>query len=296
MEKSCRLCPRECGAVRKNAPGFCGCTDRILVASAQLHLWEEPCICKAPGCGAVFFSGCPLRCVFCQNHEISQKACGKEFSVEELSELFLFLQNEKSASCIDLVSPTPFAPEIAKALKTAKENGLHIPAVYNTSGYEKPETLKVLEGLADIYLPDLKYFSADLSRRYSSAPNYFEIAKNALSEMFRQTGAARWENGFLKKGVIVRHLVLPGAWRDSIRLLDFLFDRFGKSGIVLSLMSQYFPAHRAQDFPELNRKLTKLEYQKVVRRAEELGFEYVYTQSPSSADEKYVPDFLWKDL
>ena len=292
--KACRLCPRECGVDRNLRRGFCGAPGKARIAKADLHRWEEPCICASPGSGAVFFSGCQLQCVFCQNFEISSRICGKAFSVEELTDLFLFLQNEKKACNLNLVSPTPYLPSIVPALEQAKARGLSIPVVFNSGGYEKIETLEKLEGLVDIYLPDLKFCRTELSRKYAAAPDYFAVARRAIREMQRQTGKPQWENEALKSGVIVRHLVLPGESRDSLEILNALFEDFGRDGVVLSLMSQYFPTHRAKEFPALSRKITRLEYQKVVRHAETLGFETVYTQGFASASAAYVPDFDWK--
>lgn len=292
--QNCRLCPRECGVDRNLHRGFCGAPSVARIAKADLHLWEEPCICAPPGSGAVFFSGCQLQCVFCQNYEISSRICGKAFSVEELTALFLFLQNEKKACNLNLVSPTPYLPSIVPALEKAKIRGLQIPVVFNSGGYEKKETLEKLMGLVEVYLPDFKFCNPDLSRKYAAAPDYFSVARSAIREMQRQTGNPRWENGALKKGVIVRHLVLPGESRDSLDVLNALFEDFGRDGVILSLMSQYFPTHRAAEFPALSRKITRLEYQKVVRHAENLGFKTIYTQGFASASAEYVPDFDWK--
>ncbi len=295
MFEECRLCPRNCGADRRKAPGVCGCGDSVRIAKAGLHKWEEPCICPEPGSGAVFFSGCGLRCVFCQNYEISQTLCGKVFSEKGLVSLFLSLQNDLHAANVNLVTGTPWLPVLIPALKEAKQSGLRIPVVWNCSGYETVESLRALEGLVDVYLPDLKFCDPALSRAYAAAPDYFAVAREALLEMKRQAGDPVFEKGILLRGVIVRHLVLPGSLADSLAVLDAVAEIFGTSGCVLSLMNQFVPMHRAKEFPALRRRVTTLEYQKAVRRAEEIGFEFLYTQKRGSADEKYVPEFDWKD-
>ncbi len=286
----CRLCPRECRVDRKRTVGFCGVGDKAVVAKAMLHLWEEPCICFGEGSGAVFFSGCQLKCVFCQNHEISCKIKGKAMDHAALSSLFLEL--EKSGACnINLVSPTPHLPTLIPALQMAKEQGLSIPVVYNSGGYEKTETLKLLEGLVDIYLPDYKFFSPDLSKCYAKAENYPAVCQSTITEMHRQVGDPIWEGEHLKRGVIVRHLVLPGASRDSVEIVKNLRDSFGKDGIVLSLLRQYTPMHRAGNFPVLSRRVASLEYQRVEKSARQMGFRWIYTQEKTSASEDFVPDF-----
>ena len=295
MYESCTLCPRACRADRRIRPGRCGCDDQVRIASAGLHKWEEPCICPEPGSGAVFFSGCPLRCVFCQNYEISHTLCGKIFSEKELTELFLSLEKDLRAANINLVTAAPYLPTLVPALKEAKKRGLSIPIVYNSSGYETVLSLQALEGLVDVYLPDLKFHDRDLAKTLASAPDYFDVALAAIREMRRQTGDPQFENGSLRRGVILRHLVLPGHSDDSLEILDAAAREFGTEGVVLSLMSQYVPMGKAKEIRGLDRRITKLEYQKVLKRAEELGFSYVYTQSRDSASEEYVPDFDWKD-
>lgn len=288
----CTLCPRNCGANRTlGQAGYCGQTVSLFAARASLHMWEEPCISGEKGSGTVFFSGCPLRCVYCQNYNIALGQTGKEISVDRLSEIFLELQ-QKGANNINLVTPTHFVPLIITALKTAKNNGLKLPIVYNTSGYEKIETLKLLEGMVDIYLPDLKYHSADLSRRYSNAPDYFEVAKEALVEMYRQVGTPVIDpqSGMLKKGMVVRHLVLPGQVADSKRVIKHLFERFGHN-IYISIMNQYTPVTTDERFPELHRTITQEEYDEVVDYAILLGVENGFIQEGETFTESFIPFF-----
>jgi len=287
--QSCTICPRECGADRTNGNGFCKAGAKIKVARAMLHFWEEPCISGKNGSGTVFFSGCPLKCRYCQNYKISAENFGKEISVQKLCEIFFSLK-EKGAHNINLVSPTQYAPFIIEALKEIKPP-LKIPVVWNTGGYEKVETIKSLNGLVDIYLPDLKYMDSEISLKYSCASDYFDVASAALKEMYSQVGGAAFdENGLLKKGVIVRHLVLPGNRRDSLKILGWLEKNFPKKDILLSLMSQYTPYRHDEEFKELNRRISSFEYSVVAKRAAELGFEG-YLQEKSSAKEEYTPAF-----
>ena len=286
----CQLCPRKCGVDRKRGIGFCGVGEKAVVAKVMLHRWEEPCICFGAGSGAVFFSGCQLQCVFCQNHEISCKIKGEAMERDSLSSLFLEL--EKAGACnLNLVSPTPHFRVIIPALRKAKEKGLSLPVVLNSGGYEKKETLELLSGLVDIYLPDYKFFSPSLAKCYAGAEDYPAVCQSAIAEMHRQVGSPVWEGERLKKGVIVRHLILPGASKDSIAILKNLRDSFGKEGVVLSLLRQFTPLHRAMDFPSLSRRITSLEYQRVEQCARQLGFRWIYTQGKSSASEDFVPDF-----
>lgn len=287
--QGCTLCPRECGVDRAREAGFCGMGGQLRVARAALHLWEEPCISGERGTGAVFFSGCTLRCCFCQNGALSAGGFGRDITQTRLGEILLELQ-EQGAQSLSLISPTPFAPHIAAVLEKVRPQ-LHVPVVYNTGGYEKTETLRALDGLVDVYLPDLKYKSAALSARYSQAPDYFERASEALREMVRQTGAPRFTpDGVMEKGTLVRHLVLPGAWRDSIAVVEWLAGAFPAGQIRLSLMSQYTPSFVRGDFPELGRRITTFEYRKVLERVQELGLDG-YWQERSSADEAYTPPF-----
>ncbi|MBQ8781199.1 MAG: radical SAM protein [Oscillospiraceae bacterium] len=285
----CRLCPRKCGADRTNGEGFCGGGAEIKAAKAYPHLWEEPCISGTKGSGTVFFSGCCLKCVFCQNFKISAENSGKVITVQRLGEIFLELQ-DKGVHNINLVSGGHYAPMIINALDDVKVR-LKIPVVWNSGGYELAETLKMLEGYVDIYLPDFKYYDNALAQRYSGAADYREIAAEALSEMLRQVG--RYDigsDGIMKKGVIVRHLTLPTHRHDSVRVLEFLKERFGTEDILLSLMSQYTPFYRSCEFREISRRISTFEYNFVAEKAVEMGFNG-FMQERSSAKEEYTPEF-----
>lgn len=294
--KFCRLCPRECNVNRLSGQkGFCRENAEVTAARAALHMWEEPCISGTRGSGAVFFSGCTLGCVFCQNREISTGACEKPVSRERLVEIFLNLQ-EAGAANINLVTAGHFVPQIAEALSKAKDRGLIIPVVYNSGGYEKPDTLRILEGLVDIYLPDFKYMDGELSGRYSKASDYSVWAKRAIKEMVRQTGCCEFnEDGYLKKGVLVRHLILPGHTRDSMAVLKYLSDTYG-NGIYISIMNQYTPLSQVESYPELNRKLTKREYEKVLDYALKLGISQAYVQEGETAKESFIPAFDFEGI
>lgn len=288
--RSCALCPRNCKVDRKTEKGFCGASTLPTVSKAMLHQWEEPCICYGNGSGAVFFSGCQLKCVFCQNHEISSTLKGTEMKSDELSDLFLRL--EKTGACnINLVSPTPYLETIIPAIIKAKSSGLNLPIVFNSGGYESAQTIKKLDGLVDIYLPDFKFFSPELSARFAKAPDYADRASEVLNEMYKQTDRFQFKGDHLMKGIIVRHLVLPNFSADSVRILTRLANTFPKKDIILSIMRQYTPMFQADEFPELNRTITSLEYDRVVRTAKTLGFENIYTQSKESVGTKFVPDF-----
>lgn len=289
----CTLCPRMCHADRENGErGFCGETSQLTAARASLHLWEEPCISGTRGSGAVFFSGCVLRCVFCQNYDISSRGVGKPITEERLCGIFLELQ-EQGAHNINLVNPTHFTPQVIRALSLAKKRGLSLPVVWNSGGYELPETLRTLEGLVDVYLPDVKYYSDELSRRLSAAPDYFGTAMSAVEEMLRQTGAPVFSpEGLLQRGTVVRHLVLPWEYRDSIEVIKRLGERFGGK-ILFSLMSQYTPFGRVRSdpaFSRMNRRITTFEYQKALDAAIDAGLSG-YMQEKSSAKEEYTPLF-----
>lgn len=297
MEMGCNLCPRNCLVDRENGKtGYCGQTDKIYVARAALHMWEEPCVSGKEGSGTVFFCGCPLRCVFCQNHiialgkEKSGEKIGKEIDIFRLKEIFLELQ-EKRANNINLVTGTHYIPQIAEALRMAKKEGLIIPIVYNTSGYEKVESIRLLEGLVDVYLPDMKYVSKELSKEYSNAADYFDVASKALEEMVRQVGEPEFDaRGYMKKGVIVRHLVLPGSTKDSKAVLEYLWNTYGNK-IYISIMNQYTPMEQIKNHPLLSRKVTKREYQKVIDYALSLGWENGFIQEGETAKESFIPDF-----
>ena len=294
--KKCTLCPRECGINRYEKPGFCLADDKIRVARADLHMWEEPPISGEKGSGTVFFSGCNLRCVFCQNYDISRENFGKEISVERLAEIFIELQ-EKGANNINLVTPTHFIDGIVKALNLSRKMGLKLPIVYNTSSYEKVESLKKLDGLVDIYLPDFKYMDSALSERYSNAKNYGEVAKKAIAEMVRQVGVPQFDEktDLMTKGVIVRYLVLPGQTEDSKKIIKYLYDTYGDD-IFISIMRQYTPFGNLENYPEINRKITDEEYDEVVDFAVDIGVENGFLQDEEAASESFIPKFNLKGV
>lgn len=296
----CQLCPRKCGVDRlAGERGYCRESDAIYAARAALHYWEEPCISGAEGSGTVFFSGCNMRCVFCQNHEIALGTRGQEITLARLAQIFLELQ-EKGANNINLVTPTHYLPQIVLALRDAKSRGLRIPIVYNSGGYEEVSSLQLLEGLVDIYLPDLKYHSSQLSARFSNAPDYFEKATAALQEMYRQVGTPLYdpETGLLKRGMIVRHLLLPGQTGDSKRILRWLHTTFGDH-ILISILSQYTPmpqlAH-CPDCADLNRKVTSEEYERLLTFAQRIGIQEGFYQEGETAKESFIPPFTGEGL
>ncbi len=289
---TCTLCPRNCRVDRENGRrGFCGVTGtKIRCARAALHQWEEPCISGKQGSGAVFFSGCPLRCIYCQNREIAGAKAGMDITVERLSEIFLELQ-EKGAANINLVTPTHYTKEILCALKIAKEQGLFLPIVYNCSGYEKVSTLKLLEGSIDIYLADFKYMEEDLAALCSHAPDYPEAAKKALAEMVRQTGEPVFDKaGMMKKGVIVRHLLLPNHVKNGKKVVKYVYETYGDQ-VYLSLMNQYTPLDGMEAWPELNRRVTKREYTRLLDYALALGVRQAFFQEGETAKESFIPAF-----
>lgn len=291
----CCLCPRMCRADRSTASGYCKAPDGILASRAALHFWEEPCISGTGGSGAIFFSGCTLRCCFCQNYKISRTPRGKSISSERLAEIFLELQDQ-GAHNINLVTATHYLPWILPALDMVKEK-LHIPVVYNCGGYECLETIQALSSYVDIWLPDLKYFSSDLSRRYSQAPDYFARASAAVRQMILQTGTPVFDDrGIMQKGVIIRHLVLPGQKEDSLQLIKWMAEELPEKQFYISLLSQYTPYEKNPDFPELNRRITSYEYQKVVEAALEAGLEQGFMQKRTSAKEEYTPSFAYQGL
>lgn len=289
----CRVCPRNCGADRTRQPGTCGATGQIRVSRAALHQWEEPCLSGTRGSGAVFFNGCSLHCVYCQNAAISSRnshSSGKEITPERLAEIFLELQG-KGAHNINLVTPTHYLPHIVRALESARSRGLTVPVVYNTSGYEKAAALKWLEGLVDIYLPDFKYMDPSRALKYSSAADYPERAQEALAEMVRQSPVPVLdEQGIMQKGVIVRHLLLPGGREDSMAVVRYLFETYGDS-IYISLLKQYTPVNRETGYKELNRKIRRSEYNRIVDYALSLGVRNAYIQEGGVAQESFIPDF-----
>ena len=290
----CNLCPRRCNADRSSRIGIkrsiCRATDVVEIALVSLHAWEEPCISGKTGAGTIFFSHCNLRCCFCQNHEISAEGKGIRVSVERLADIMLE-EAERGASCIEFVTPGHYTRQIVEALGIAKNRGLTLPIVYNSNGYELPETLGMLEGLVDVFLPDLKYFDSRLGEKYSGVPHYFEYASKAIEKMFEMTGPAVFgEDGLMKRGMIIRHLVLPWHWRDSCRCLDWIHERFGDD-VYVSVMNQYMPVYKACRHPEINRPLLTIEYQKVVRHAREIGITKGFMQVGRTNEEKFIPNF-----
>lgn len=292
MMRNCTLCPRQCHADRQNGQtGFCGQTAVLRAARAALHFWEEPCLTGDTGSGAVFFSGCSLQCVFCQNRDISLGQTGREITPLRLAEIFLHLQQQGAVN-INLVTAGHFLPQTVHALELAKAKGLVLPIVYNTGSYEEVSSLKLLDGLVDIYLPDLKFRSQELSARYSAAPDYFEKACAAIEEMYRQTGPAVIdpETGLLKRGLIVRHLLLPGQPKDSKQILRYLHDTYHNT-IYISILNQYTPLKGNSLPPELNRTVTKEEYDKILSFAERIGIEQGFYQQGETALESFIPPF-----
>lgn len=291
----CKLCPRVCGADRNNGKiGFCGASNKIKIARSDLHFWEEPCISGDVGSGTVFFSHCTLKCVYCQNYNISTKNQGRFVTESELAGCFLDLES-RGALNINLVTPTHYVPQIIEALKIAKEKGLTLPVLYNTSGYENPETLELLRGYVDIFLPDFKYFSRDLAKKYSGSADYPEVCKKAIAKMFDLVGKCEFdENGIIKKGVIVRHLMLPGLEYDSKNILEYLYKTYGND-IFISIMSQYTPlATLPKEFPELNTKIDMDVYDRLLDFAVDLGIENAFIQEEESASESFIPEF-WNE-
>lgn len=280
----CSICPRHCNVDRSVNLGFCQSPDNFRVARAALHFWEEPCISGKEGSGTVFFSGCNLKCVFCQNNEISAKNKGVEISDDKLISIFENLISQ-GANNINLVNPTHYAKRLAKVLSRWKSP---VPIVYNSSGYEEVETLKALDGLIDIYLPDLKYIRAEKAMRYSKAADYFEKASAALLEMRRQV-EDKFDGDIMKSGMIIRHLILPQNTNSSIAVLDFIKSNFPDT--FVSLMAQYTPCGDLSEFPEINRKITKREYEKVVNYAFDNSFDKLFIQELSSADKSFIPKF-----
>ncbi|MGE5474429.1 MAG: radical SAM protein [Ignavibacteriales bacterium] len=288
---NCRLCPRNCGINRvEGKSGFCRSGANPKLALASVHMWEEPCISGTRGSGTVFFSHCNLKCVFCQNFDISQQDFGKEVTIEELAQVFIN-QQKKGVHNINLVSPTQYLVQIKQALIIAKQKGLNIPVVYNTNGYESVEGLKSLEGLIDIYLPDFKYADNELAKKYSGVNDYFEKTSEAILEMYSQTGYPVFDgDGIVNKGLIIRHLVLPGQLENSKKVLRWIQANIPKD-IYISLMCQYTPMHRACDYPELNRRIYQNEYDEIIDYFFEAGLENGFVQELSSAEEGYIPKF-----
>ena len=286
--ENCKLCTFNCNVDREKVFGVCKCGIKPKLALASVHMWEEPCISGTKGSGTVFFSGCNFKCVFCQNSKISQENFGKEITEERLAEIFLELQ-QKGVHNINLVSPTPYVHSIIEALDIAKGKGLIIPIVYNTNSYENIETIKLLNGCVDIYLPDLKYYENETAIKFSKAPKYFEVATNAILEMVNQVGMPKFdENGLMKKGVIVRHLALPGHITETKKIIEWVKENL-KDNAYLSVMAQYFPTYKAKEVESLSRKLSKKEYSYILKMLEDVEFGYV--QELSECEEEYVPNF-----
>ena len=295
---SCKLCPRECKVNRLENVGRCKQGKNIRIALSTIHLYEEPCISGTwendnppNGSGAIFFSGCNLNCIFCQNYKISSMNSGKEISIEELADEMIKLQ-QKGANNINLVTAFAYVPHIIKAIDIARGKGLNIPIIYNSSGYESIETIKMLDGYIDVYLPDMKYFFKELSNDLSNCSNYFEKASRAIKEMYKQVGDIKYnDNGFIEKGVIIRHLILPNHIYNSKRVLKWINVTFNNK-VLVSVMSQYFPTYKANDTEDINRKISKQEYDEVIDYMEEINLYNGFVQDYSEDDEtKYVPNF-----
>ncbi|MFL0269157.1 radical SAM protein [Candidatus Clostridium radicumherbarum] len=289
--RNCMLCPRNCSVDRtSNKAGFCRSGSKITLARVSLHYWEEPCLSGKNGSGTIFFSGCNLKCVFCQNNAISHKGVGMEISVERLSEIFLE-QQSKGAHNINLVTPTHFVPQIIYAIEIARNKGLKLPIVYNSSGYENIETIKALKGYIDIYLPDFKYFDDKYSIKYSNAPNYFSIASKAIEEMYNQVGSASFDSeGMMKKGVIIRHLMLPGLLFDSKKIIDYIYNAF-TDNVYISLMNQYTPVNNLEKYPEINKPLNPKHYESLIDYCLSLGIKNAFIQEEGTVSDSFIPEF-----
>ena len=287
--KNCKLCPRNCGVNRYEKVGVCGASNVIKVSYYSLHHWEEPVISGTNGSGTVFFSHCNLKCIFCQNKKISTEGYGKEISKQRLGEIFLELQ-EKKAHNINLVTPTHYVPQIVEVLQKLKNKKLTIPIVYNTSSYENIETIKLLKDVVDIYLADLKYFDNKLGVKYSNVNNYFEVACNAIDEMYKQVGKWIINNGIMKKGIIVRILLLPGHVEDAKNIISYLWKKYGDN-IYISIMNQYTPMNCNYKYDNLNRKVTDSEYDCVIEYACDLGITNAFIQDGDTALESFIPNF-----
>ena len=289
MLEKCTLCPHKCGANRiKGEIGRCKSTDKVKIALYSTHEFEEPCISGINGSGTVFFSNCNLNCIFCQNYEISQLGRGKEISTNELADIFL-KQQEKNVENVNLVTPTSYVPQIIEAIQIARKHGFRLPIVYNTNAYENIETIKLLDGYVDIYLPDLKYVENDLAKKYSKIDNYFEIATEAIKEMYRQVGNPILNSdGIMQRGIMIRHLVLPTYIENSKKVLDWIKNNLPKE-VYVSVMAQYFPTYMSKKDKRINRKLTKYEWNKILDYIEVLGIENGFVQELGEHEEEYVP-------
>lgn len=289
--KKCDICPHKCLVDRENnKKGFCGAGSKVKIALASVFCYEEPCISGNKGCGAIFFSHCNLKCVYCQNYKISEGGRGKEISIEELADIFISLQ-DKNVDNINLVTPTIYALQIKEAIIIARKKGLVIPIIYNSSGYESIDTLKKLEGYIDVYLPDFKYANNDIAFKYSCIKNYVEIATSSILEMYRQVGNPIFnDKGIIQKGIIIRNLILPGNVRNTKKVLDVIKDKIGKDAYI-SIMAQYFPTNKSNKFEELNRSITKKELKIVENYIYNLELTNGYIQEIGNQEEKYVPNF-----
>ncbi len=289
--KSCNICPHKCGVNRLNGiKGRCKCDNKIKIALASVHNYEEPCISGKNGSGTVFFSNCNLNCVYCQNYEISQLGKGKEITIEHLAQIFI-KQQEKNVNNINLVTPTMYVPQIIEAIRIARKKGLNIPIIYNSNGYENVETIKKLNGYIDIYLPDLKYYSNEIAKKYSKIDNYFETAISAIKEMQKQVGNPIFnEEGIIQKGVIIRHLILPHHLLNTKNILKYVKENFDENTYI-SIMAQYFPTYKAKEDKLINRKLTKKEYKEIENYLYLLNLKNGYIQELGEHEEEYVPNF-----
>ena len=285
----CELCPRRCRVDRVKTLGFCGAGENLRVALVSLHKWEEPCLVGENGAGTIFFSHCNLKCVYCQNFSISHGGYGAEISIERLAEIFIE-QQARGAANIELVTPTHYTDKICAAIDLAKAHGLTLPIVWNSNAYENLETLELLRGRVDIFLPDLKYFDDEPAKTFSNAPNYLAIASAAIKKMFALVGSPKFDGDKITRGVIVRHLILPNFRRDSIKIVDWLYKTFGDE-IFISLMNQYTPVFRAGDLKKISRALTTFEYKSVVEHATKLGIKNCFVQIGKTADKNFIPNF-----
>lgn len=289
--RNCKICPHNCNVNRLNGnKGKCGCDDKLKIALASLHYYEEPCISGKKGSGTIFFTNCNLKCIYCQNYEISQQGKGKEITIEELANIFLN-QQERGANNINLVTPTSYVYQIIEAIKIARNKGLNIPIIYNTNAYENEETIDLLNGYIDIYLPDLKYYDNTLAKKYSNIDNYFSIATKAILNMYKQVGTPVFNNnGIIQKGVIIRHLVLPNHILNSKHILHWIKENM-PNDVYVSVMAQYFPTYKAKEDKLLSRKLTKKEYKEIESYLYLLNLKNGYIQELGEHEEEYVPDF-----
>ncbi len=289
--KKCEICPHNCKANRLDGKmGRCKCNDKVKLALASVHHFEEPCISGKNGSGTVFFSGCNLNCKFCQNYEISQLGKGVEISIDELADIFI-KQQSKGVHNINLITPTMYVYQIMEAIKIARKNGLNIPIIYNSNGYENVQTIKDLEGYIDVYLPDLKYYDNEIGLKYSGIKNYFQYASKAILEMYNQVGSPKFDkNRIITKGLMIRHLVLPNNIENSKKVLKWIKENINED-VYINIMAQYFPTYKAKDIKELNRKLTKEEYEKIESFVYELDIKNGYMQELGEHEEEYVPDF-----